>query len=445
MRDLTKGSIEKVILQFAFPIFLGQIIQLFYSITDTWIIGSLLGSNALAAVGSVCPISDMIVGFLIGLTNGFAVIAARFFGADDKEGLNKSFGASLVFGTIITLILTFVSVAFLPQLLDFVNIAPEHVTDGTAYIKIILLGMFASMLYNAFAGILRATGDTIAPLLFLLVSTILNVYLNYLFISAVHMGVAGSSTATIISQLFSAALCAVYIYKRYPVLHLHKNSFAISSKLAKQICASGLSMGLMSSLVALGTLILQSSINTFSNNTIVAHYAARKLTSIFMTPFVVLGTTMASYCSQNFGAYQFDRIKAGIKKSIFYSGIWCVVVVVISYTIVPFLIQAITSTKVDEVIQTSTLYLRIDTLLYFVPAVISIVRNALQGIGDHFTPIISSGIELGGKFLTVIFLAPRLHYMGIILSEPIVWVLMVIPLLIKLKNSTAFSKAKAFT
>lgn len=439
MKDLTKGNISKVIFQFALPILLGQIIQLLYSVTDTWIIGNILGADSLAAVGTVSPISDMMIGFLIGLTNGFAVIAARYYGAKDEDGLNKTFGGSLLFGTLMALVLTGFSVALLPQILKLVNIAPEHIAGSTAYIKVLLIGMIASMLYNVFASILRAIGDTKAPLIFLVISVIVNIILVYTFVGATHMGIAGASIATVIAQLLSAVLCFIYIQKRYPVLHLTKNSFSFDARLAKHLCISGISMGLMSSLVSLGTLILQSSINTFSTNTIVAHYAARKLTNIFMTPFGVLGMTMASYCSQNYGAGKYDRIRIGIKKSIFYSWIWCAAVVAISYTIVPFLIKAITSTNVDEVIWTSTLYLRVDTLFYFVTAVISIARNALQGIGDHLTPIISSLIELVGKFLTVIFLTPVLDYTGIIISEPIVWVLMVIPLVVMLKKKMAFS------
>lgn len=440
MKDLTKGNVNKVILEFALPIFFGQIIQLFYSITDTWLIGKILGDNALAAVGAVSPISDMIIGFLIGLTNGFAVIAARFYGAKDKEGLNRTFGGSILFGLLTSLSLTGASLLFLPQILSLVNISPDQTAGGTAYIKVILLGMTASMLYNVFASILRSIGDTKAPLFFLVISVLLNILLVYVFVGIIHMGIAGASVATVIAQLFSALLCIVYIYKRYDVLHLSVRSFKIDRYLAKNLCTSGLSMGLMCSLVSLGTLILQSSINTFSQNTIVAHYAARKLTGIFMTPFSVLGMTMASYCSQNYGAGKYDRIKAGIKKSILFAWIWCFAVIITSYTVVPYFIQEITSTDAKEVIHTSTLYLRVDTLLYFVAAVISISRNSLQGIGDHLTPIVSSGIELAGKFLTVLFLVPLLQYKGIILSEPIVWVLMVIPRIVKLKRSSVFNR-----
>lgn len=439
MRDLTNGNISKVILQFAFPIFLGQLIQLLYGIINTWIIGIILGDSALAAVGAVTPINDLIIGFLIGLTNGFAIISAQFFGAKDKDGLNKSFGASLLFGTLTALILTVVSVLFLPQILNLINITPEHIDNGTNYIRVILLGMVASMLYNVFASTLRAMGDTKIPLIFLALSAVLNILLDCLFVGIFHIGVEGASIATVISQLVSAILCFIYIEKHYPILHLTKVSFSFDLRLVKKLCASGLSMGLMSSLVSLGTLFLQSSINTFSTNIIVAHYAARKLTSIFMMPFSILGMTMASYCSQNYGAREYSRIRSGVKKSLYISWFWCIIVIIIAYTFVPILIKAITSTNSEEVIQMSTLYLRVDTPLYFVAATISILRNSLQGIGEHITPIISSAIELIGKFLTVILLTPILDYMGIIISEPIVWVLMVIPLIVKMKKSVVFS------
>lgn len=440
MKDLTKGSIGKTILQFAIPIFLGQIFQLLYSVTDTWIIGKILGDNALASVGSVSPISDMIIGFLIGLTNGYAVIAARFFGAKDMDNLNKTFGCSLLFGTITSLVLTLCSLTFLPQILKLIHIAPEQVAGGTAYIRVLLLGMTCSMLYNVFASILRATGDTKAALVFLIISLVMNILLVFLLVGTLHLGTGGASIATVISQFFAAGLCFIYIYKRYPILHLKKSSFTFQKGFVKQLLISGISMGLMSSLVSLGTLILQSSINTFSTNTIVAHYAARKLTSIFMTPFGVLGMTMTSYCSQNYGAGRYERIRIGIKKSILFSWVWCAFIILISYTMVPVLIKAITSTDVAEVIKTGTLYLRVDTLFYFITAVISVSRNALQGIGDTVTPIFSSTIELIGKFLTVVVLTPVLQYTGIIICEPIVWALMVIPLIVRLRNSEVFRK-----
>ena len=191
-------------------------------------------------------------------------------------------------------------------------------------------------------------------------------------------------------------------------------------------------MGLMQSLVSLGTVALQGAINTLGTDIIVAHTAARKITEIFMLPFGVLGMTMATYSGQNLGAGQIRRIKIGLKQVTLVAFVWCCGVLIASYTIAPMLIRLVTATNTPVVIETAALYLKIDTLLYFVPAVISILRNTLQGIGDHVTPIVSSFIELVGKILVAICLTPYLKYMGIILAEPIVWVLMIIPLIIRI-------------
>lgn len=440
MRDLTKGAPGKVILRFALPIFLGQLFQLFYTLTDTWIIGRVLGDNALAAVGSVTPLSDMIVGFLIGLTNGFGVITAYWFGAKEEKEINRSFGGSLLFGTLTSIVFTVLSVALLPQFLTFVHVQPEHIAGATAYIKVILLGMFTAMLYNVFASTLRAIGDTVAPLIFLVISALLNIGLDFLLVAGLRMGIAGASIATVIAQLISALLCVAYITKKYPLLKLSKDSFRLNTDMTRQLWMSGLSMGLMNSLVMMGTLILQGAINLFSSSIIVAHYAARKLTHLFMIPFAVLGMTSASYCGQNYGAGFYERIRTGIKKCILYAWIWCTGVILVTYLFAPAMIQMITSSRDREIMLTASLYLQVDTLFYFVTAVISVSRNALQGIGDHVTPIISSGIELLGKVLTVLFLAPTLAYFGIIISEPIVWILMVIPLIFKLRKSNVYQK-----
>lgn len=440
MKDLTTGAPGKVIMRFTLPIILGQLFQLFYTLTDTWIIGKVLGDEALAAVGSVTPLADLIVGFLLGLTNGFGVVTAYWFGAKENQEVNRSFGGALLFGTVTTALFTVCSVAFLPQFLALVNVQPEHMVDATAYIKIILLGMFTAMFYNVFAATLRAIGDTVAPLIFLIISAMLNIGLDFLFVAGFRTGVTGASIATVIAQLISALLCAAYILKKYPMLRLSADSFRLNKGMSRELWMSGLSMGLMNSLVMMGTLILKGAINLFSSNIIVAHYAARKITHFFMIPFGVLSMTSASFCGQNYGAGYYGRIREGIRKCILFAWIWCGVVILATYLFAPALIRLITSTTKAEIIDTAALYLRVNTLLYFVPAVITVSRNALQGIGDHITPIISSSIELLGKLFTVLFLAPALQYFGIIISEPIVWVLMVIPLIIKLRKSDVYTQ-----
>lgn len=434
MKDLTHGKPLTVIVKFMIPILIGNLFQLFYSLVDTRIVGSTLGDNALAAVGATTTLNSLIVGFLIGLTNGFAVIASQNFGAGNKEKVRHTLGTAVVLGITISAVLTAFCAGGLKYILGWLNMPQEHFEEGYAYIRVILLGMTASMLYNICASVLRAIGDTVTPLCFLIFSTILNIFLDYFFILGLKMGVGGAAYATVISQAAAFVLCAAYMYKRYDFLKLGKNDFVPDAEMIKKMLASGMSMGFMQSLVSLGTVSLQSAINTFGTNTIVAHTAARKITELFMLPFAVFGMTMTTYCGQNLGAGRIDRIKQGIKTALYITWGWCVLVIIASYTIAPVLIKLVTATEEPEIIETASLYLRVDSLLYFVTAVITVFRNSLQGLGDVVIPVISSSIELAGKILVVIFLTPLLGYWGIIIAEPIVWVLMVIPLIIRMKT-----------
>ena len=432
MIDLTTGNPIKQMIKFALPVCLGNIFQLFYSLADTRIVGSTLGESSLASVGATTSISTLLIGFLSGMTNGFSIVVAQQFGEKNEKKIKKTVAASLFLGLIISVIISIISISFLDEILKILNISEELYQNSTLYIKVILLGITATMFYNAFAGILRAIGDTFAPLMFLIIACGLNIFLDLFFILKLGLGVSGAGLATVISQGFSVLLCIIYMWKKYPIFRVEKKDFFIKLELLKRLFYSGFSMAMMMSLVFFGTLALQTAINTFGTNIIVAHTASRKLTEFFMLPFSVFGITMATYCGQNKGANEPERIKKGIWEALFITWGWSVIVIILSYTIAPFLIYMVTGTTNREIILTSQKYLRINTIFYFVPATISILRNAMQGIGDHFTPIFSSGLELIGKISVVVFLVSSLEYFGIIISEPIVWVVMVIPLIIKI-------------
>ena len=442
MIDLTTGNPIKQMIKFALPVCLGNIFQLFYSLADTRIVGSTLGESSLASVGATTSISTLLIGFLSGMTNGFSIVVAQQFGEKNEKKIKKTVAGSLFLGLVISIIISIVSISFLDEILKILNVSEELYNESTLYIKVILLGITATMFYNAFAGILRAIGDTFAPLMFLIIACGLNIFLDLFFILKLGLGVSGAGLATVISQGFSVLLCIIYMWKKYPIFRVEKKDFFIKLELLKRLFYSGFSMAMMMSLVFFGTLALQTAINTFGTNIIVAHTASRKLTEFFMLPFSVFGITMATYCGQNKGANEPERIKKGIWQALFITWGWSVIVIILSYTIAPFLIYMVTGTTNREIILTSQKYLRINTIFYFVPATISILRNAMQGIGDHFTPIFSSGLELIGKISVVVFLVPSLEYFGIIISEPIVWVVMVIPLIIKIIKNPIFKNER---
>lgn len=430
MKNLTEGKPLKLILQFAFPLLIGQLFQLFYSLVDTRIVGETLGESSLAAVGATTTLSDLLTSLLMGILNGFGIIIATCFGAKDESSLKKAVGSTILFGTAAALFVSVLSLGFLSPILRFLNISAELLPSANAYIRIILAGLVTATFYHICATILRSMGDSFTPLLFLILSTILNIFLDYSFILYFRMGVAGASLATVLAQAVSAILCFLYMRIKYPQLRLTKKDFIPDKELYKRLLTTGFSMAFMSAFVQLGTFSLQTAINSFGTNIIVAHTAARKASSIFMMPWGVLGTTLATFCGQNLGAGKYSRIKKGLRDTLFLTWGWSLCVILITYTLAPQLIQAITATTQTKIIQTATLYLRVNTIFYFVPSVICLFRNAMQGFGDSRTPVFSSALELLTKVVAAFLLAPAIGYWGIIISEPIAWFIMVIPLVV---------------
>lgn len=277
MKDLTKGKPSALILSFALPVFLGNLLQLTYSLVDTRIVGTFLKEDALAAVGATSALSGLIIGFLLGLANGFAIITAQKFGAGKKESVRKSFALSLMMGSAIALLLTVIGLLFLHPILTFLNV-PEHLVNMAAqYIFIIIAGMLATFLYDACAASLRALGDTVTPLMILAVSVALNIAGDLFFIRVVKAGVRGAAIATVLSQVLAFLVCWFYMVRRYEILRLKREDFVKPDKsMMKNMLSAGLSMGFMSSLVNLGTLALQTSINRLGRDIIVAHTAAQE-------------------------------------------------------------------------------------------------------------------------------------------------------------------------
>ena len=444
MKDLTKGKPSILILTFALPIFLGNLLQLTYSLIDTRIVGSFLGEDALAAVGATTTLSNLIIGFLFGLCNGFGILTAQYFGAKKMDRLRKSFAHALEFGIIVAILLTTAGLIFLNPILVFLNVPEELTTVAYEYIAIIIAGLIATLFYDVFAATLRAMGNTVIPLIILFLSVIMNIGGDLLFVAVLDTGVWGAAFATVLSQVVAAVVCGIYIYIKYPILRIKSTDFACNDlSMVQNMISSGLSMCFMSSLVNIGSLTLQTSINKLGQDIIIAHTAARKISEIFMIMFSVFGQTMATYCGQNIGAGEIKRIKKGILLAIGYTYIWCVLNIITSYTISPWLVSVITGSHNPVVIENATAYLKFDTLFYFVPAVICILRNSLQGLGERVVPVISSFLEMGGKVVIAATLVPMLNYTGVILAEPIVWFIMVIPLLIKIFRMPVLKENKA--
>ena len=430
-KTLTEGTPWKQILLFSIPIFWGNVFQLLYSLVDTKIVGSTLGTEALAAVGSVSTLHTLMTGFLNGLTLGFSLITAMCFGAKNRKRLKKTFAAAISLGVLTTLALVLMLMIFLHPVLNLLHVPQAQFEMAYAYISVLIVGLFATLFYNLCANTLRAIGDALTPLIFLIVATVSNIGLDYLFILGFQMGVQGAAYATVLAQLLSVVLCLIRIFRKFPILHIQKEDFRFDRELMAEMYKSGLSMGLMSCLVGIGTILLQSAINTLGTTVIVAHTAARKVFELVSLPNSVLGSAMATYCGQNYGARRFDRIRQGIRASLIIAAVWAVVVFLICHTIEGKLIQFVASTTNPDVIYWGSTYLKVDMSFIVICGVIVILRNSMQGFGDRVIPVFSSCIELAGKIIFAFVFAPMFAYWGIIWAEPMVWIAMVIPLIAK--------------
>lgn len=433
--DLTRAVPIKAILLFALPIYLGQLFSQAYSLCDTLIIGHILGSDSLAAVGATTALSDLLLEFLGGVIAGFGIIVARHFGADDEQKMRRAIGCAVTLSIGCTLLLSIGCLVFLPQLLDLMKIGADLRSDAATYISIIISGLIAASCYQLCAALCRAVGDSFTPLLFLILSNVLNILLDVVMIQFFGLGVAGAALATVFTQAFSALLCFLYMRYRHPQLRIPRAALRPTEVSCRELLPSGLSMGFMLSFVLLGSLALQTTINALGAEIILAHTGARKLTILFLIPFFALGTALATYCSQNIGAGKPQRIRSGLSNTILLCAAWCVFAVIVLYAFAPAALRFITASSEPAVIDNAYLYLKINAPLFLLPALICILRNSMQGLGDTRTPLISSAIELIGKILIALLLVPAIGYVGVILAEPIVWVVMLIPLAVGILRS----------
>ena len=426
MRELTSGNPAKIMLAFAVPIVIGSLFQQLYSMIDTVIVGRTIGVDAIAALGSTSYISNLIIGFMSGLTNGFSIVTARHFGAGDYVKMRRSVAGTIILGLGISFVFTIISLIFLRPFLRILSTPDEIFETAYSYIFIILAFMTAAMLYNMSAGILRAVGDSLTPLIFLIISSFMNIGLDLFFIIKMGMGVEGAAYATVISQAFSFVLCLVYILKRFSYLVPKAEEFRVTAAEIGELMSMGLSLALMFSIVEIGSLILQRAINTFGTETIAAHTAARKISSILMLPYSAFGSACATYCSQNIGAGRPERVGRGIKSAVIICWIWSAIAVIAGYLAAPFIIKWIAGTDEQFIIDLASQYMRVNTPFYFVLVVLIVMRSSLQGLGRKTIPVASSIIEMIGKTLVAFIAAPALGYFGVMISEPAVWFFMTI-------------------
>lgn len=426
MKEMTKGNPLKIIFLFSLPILFGNIFQQFYNMADTIMVGRILGVDSLAAMGATAPLFGLVFSMTIGLVMGFSIKVAQCFGAEDHASMRKAianmFGLSLIAGIVITILACICSYSAL-QLLQ----TPADIIDASnEYLSIMFAGTLITIFYNFGASVLRAVGDSKTPLYFLIFSSIINIALDYLFIAILDFGIAGAAIASLLAQGLSVLLSLLYIVKKYQFLIPKRSDCTIDKIMLWDQLGLGISMGLMNSVVSIGSVILQSAVNGLGSVYIAGHTAARKISEVFMQPISSLGMATTTFASQNYGAKKYGRIKEGVNKSVLLGGALSLLVALISWTCIDTLIGFFVDAAEIEVVDIAAYYMRVNSIFYIALVMVLIYRNVLQGFGKKGVPIFTSFLEMVVKVGATFSLTPILGYTGIAIAEPIAWVLMAV-------------------
>ncbi len=420
-KDMTSGSPMKLILQFCIPLFFGMLFQQFYSMMDTIIVGKFLGVGALAAVGATGSINFMIIGFCMGVCNGFAIPVAQQFGAGDYHALRKYVANSVWLSIAFSGVMTVAVCVFCRRILLLMN-TPADIMDGAfRYIFVIFLGIPVVYLYNLLSGIIRSLGDSKSPLIFLIFSSVLNIVLDMVLILVFHMGVSGAAWATVISQAISGAACLIYMIKRFDILKMSGEEWQADGIYMKNLCNMGIPMGLQYSITAIGSVILQTAVNTLGSMAVAAIAAATKIGMFFCCPFDAMGSTMATYAGQNVGAGKLERVSAGMKST-------CVLGLV--YSVLAFVVLALSGKTIallfvspseHAILQDVNRYLVISAAFFFPLALVNIVRFTIQGLGFSRFAILAGVCEMAARSLVGMGFVPVFGYIAACFASPVAW------------------------
>lgn len=421
-KDMTAGNPTKIILDFTFPIFIGNVFQQFYNMADTVIVGKFVGTKALAAVGSTGTIMFLILGFVLGMTAGFTVLTAQKFGAGDMKAMRQTVGGAAVLSILVTIVLTAGSMLFMKPLLHFMHTPADIFDDAYSYIMIICAGIAAQMLYNLLASVLRALGNSKVPLYFLILSALLNIVLDLVLIIVFHLGAPGAAYATVISQGVSGVLCLVYIVKKIPILHLEREDWKPKAHLLKIQLGIGIPMALQYSITAIGTMMVQTSLNLLGSGLVAAFTAASKIEQVVTQAYVALGTTMATYCAQNIGAGKVQRIRSGFRSATIMSFVYAVISGILIMTVGKYMTYLFVSGDVAEIMASVDIYLKCVGIFFIPLVVVNLYRNGIQGMGYGILPMMAGVAELVGRGIVAVIAAGKRSYVGVCLASPIAWI-----------------------
>lgn len=422
VKDMTNGSPSKHILGFAVPMLFGMLFQQFYNLVDTIIVGKTLGVEALAGVGATGSINFMIIGFCMGVCNGFVIPVAQCFGAKKPADLRKYVFNGYICSVVFAIVLTLACVIFCRKILIVMNTPADIIDHAYNYIVVIFIGIPTVFLYNMVSGVIRSLGDSKTPVVFLVLSSIINVVLDFFLILVCKMGVAGAGWATVTSQLISGLTCLIYMYKKYDILKGDKSERVLDRRFITNLCMNGVPMGLQYSITAIGSTILQAAVNTLGSTYVAAMTAGSKMFNFTCCPFDALGSTMATYAGQNVGAAKIKRLGQGVRSAMIIGSVYSVLSLIALYFTTDYIALLFVNASETTIIALTRQFILASACFYIPLTGVNVVRFCIQGMGFSVFAISAGILEMIGRAFAAIILIPSIGFMGACLASPIAWI-----------------------
>ena len=424
-RDLTTGSPMRLIIGFALPTLFGMLFQQLYNMVDAMIVGKLLGSAALAAVGSTGSVNFFVIGFCMGVCNGFAIPVAQRMGAGEPSKMRRYVANAAWLSVLFAVVLTVATGLLCRQILTVMLTPADIFANAYTYIFVIFMGIPATFLYNLLAGVIRSLGDSKTPVYFLALSSVLNILLDFALILGFQAGVAGAAIATVASQGVSGIACLLYMRKRYPILRMTKEERRLDLHACGVLCAMGIPMGLQYSITAIGSIVLQSSVNALGSLYVAAVAAGGKVYQLLACPFDAMGATMATYCGQNVGACRLDRLSRGIRSCALLGLGYSVIAFCAMLRFAPqCALLFLDSRELDAALltQLAARYILIQSAFFFPLSLVNIVRFSIQGMGFSPFAILAGVLEMAARTGVGMLLVPAFGYTAACFASPAAWV-----------------------
>jgi len=419
---LITGRPWRVILLFSVPLLIGNVVQQLYQFVDTIVVGRWLGVDSLAAVGATGSLIFLVIGFAWGLASGFAIPTAQAFGAGDARGVSRSVATGTLLTAATSVILTVVGPLIARPCLELLQTPPELIAEATTFTQVTFIGGSTIMFFNYLAAIIRSIGDSTTPLVFLTISCGLNVGLVILMVGPLGWGVAGAAMATVIAQAISVVLCLGYLWRRLPVLHVHRDDWKVSRADALEHLRLGLPMGFQASIIAIGALAVQVALNTLGADAVAAYTAASRIDGLAVAFLASLGLASSMYAAQNLGARRPDRIRRGTIQALWMAVITSVVLGAIMIFFGEPVVRLFVGDGADDVVDLAHQMLIINGVTYSTLGALFVLRGVLQGVGRVLVPTVTGVVELIARVVAAVALGAVFDFAGVAMSNPLAWI-----------------------